>query len=120
MYTQEQIQKTIKQIIYSLFPDRSFVNIEYETNMVTELQLDSLDIVEIVCDFEKRFGLVVSDLDTDKLLENTWSFGVFCDILQKYTKNLKYTEIPTQKTAAPVKPKNTFVFKMKEIFTRKR
>ncbi|MCM8767788.1 MAG: acyl carrier protein [Candidatus Omnitrophica bacterium] len=62
----EEIAKTIKEIIV----EKLGVNpseITEEAAFVEDLGADSLDTVELVMDFEEKFGLEIPDEDAEKI-----------------------------------------------------
>jgi len=62
----EEIAKIIKDIVV----DKLGVNpseVTEESSFVDELGADSLDTVELVMDFEEKFGLEIPDEDAEKI-----------------------------------------------------
>ena len=115
MYTQQQIEEIIKQILYSekFVGDIAF-QIKNDTNMVTDLGLDSLDLTEIICMFEKRTNLLIANSDIDKILGSAWSFENFCHTLQRISA--------TYATYTPYRSdyKTFFPTKIKKFFNREK
>ncbi|MCM8772896.1 MAG: acyl carrier protein [Candidatus Omnitrophica bacterium] len=64
--TREEIAKIVKDIIV----EKLGVNpsqIKEESSFVEDLGADSLDTVELVMDFEEKFGLEIPDEDAEKI-----------------------------------------------------
>ncbi|HOK56851.1 MAG TPA: acyl carrier protein [bacterium] len=64
--SREEIAKTIKEIIV----EKLGVNpseVTEEAAFVEDLGTDSLDTVELVMDFEEKFGLEIPDEDAEKI-----------------------------------------------------
>ena len=58
-----EIKRTIADIL-QVSPE----TIQYNLNLKTDLGLDSMDIVELVVDVEKRFGVLIPDNRTVELV----------------------------------------------------
>ena len=57
----------IKNIIVD-YCDEEEERVTLETNLVTDLGLDSLDFVELTCEFEDAFDLAIPDEDAEQLM----------------------------------------------------
>jgi acyl carrier protein len=58
----EKVRDIIKENV-----DCGHVKIAPETDLISDLQINSLDLVELVCAFEVAFGIVVPEKDIRKL-----------------------------------------------------
>ena len=72
MKSQEKInekRKQIEEIVLDIISSQSGVSknkISNEANLQTDINLDSLDIVEIVIDLEDRFGISIDEEHLEK------------------------------------------------------
>ena len=58
----EQVKNIIEEHI-----DCSNINISPDTDLISDLSVNSLDLVEVVCAFEVAFDIVVPEKDIRKL-----------------------------------------------------
>lgn len=74
MFTIEQVKDQLKELLVRTFPQLSgsMVNFSEETSLHNAaLQLDSIDLLLLVLEIEKRFGIrLVSDEFDEKIWEN--------------------------------------------------
>ena len=64
-------EKSIEQKVKDIIVEQLSVNAEQvtpEAKFIEDLGADSLDIVELVMEFEEEFGVEVPDSDAEKLL----------------------------------------------------
>ena len=62
----DEVFGTIKQIIIELL-DIDKDDIKLESRFREDLEADSLDLVELIMEFEERFGGEISDEDAQKI-----------------------------------------------------
>ena len=62
----EEVFETIKEIITELL-DIDEEEIKMEARFREDLEADSLDLVELIMEFEERFGGEISDEDAQKI-----------------------------------------------------
>ncbi|MFP2769378.1 acyl carrier protein [Oceanisphaera sp. KMM 10153] len=73
--TDKELQDTILNVV-KLFDRVNPDLVNMESNFVTDLGLDSLDMVEIVMAFEDEFGIEISDEEAEKILTITQAFDL--------------------------------------------
>ncbi len=61
--TKEQCQKVVLAIIADIAPDEDLSNVKPEIRLRDQLQLDSMDFLDIVMELRKRHGLEVPEKD---------------------------------------------------------
>lgn len=73
MTTQEIIEK-LKPIVKPFVKDEeAFNNLDVKTDFITDLNINSANLVDIVLDVEDAFGIVIDNASMEKMLnvENT-------------------------------------------------
>lgn len=61
--TKEQIRSAILHIIAEIAPDEDLDNIKDDVRLRDQLELDSMDFLDIVMELRKRFGIEVPEDD---------------------------------------------------------
>ncbi len=61
--TKEQIRSAILQIISEIAPDEELGEIKDDVRLRDQLELDSMDFLDIVMELRKRFGVEVPEDD---------------------------------------------------------
>ncbi len=61
--TKEQCQKVVLAIIADIAPDEDLSNVKPEIRLRDQLQLDSMDFLDIVMELRKRHGIEVPEKD---------------------------------------------------------
>ena len=65
--TREEIIKIIFDIISEIAPDEDLSNVDPETPLREQLDLDSMDFLDIVMELRKRYGIEVPEEDYQEL-----------------------------------------------------
>ena len=65
--TDEQIKQDIVEIINDINPDEDTSNINSAERLRDQLDLDSMDFLDIVMELRKRYGVHVPDTDYEHL-----------------------------------------------------
>jgi acyl carrier protein len=66
-FTEQQRKTAIKAIEDVAILDLNEVAINDDTNLVEEFGLDSLDVVELTLELEKKFNIIISDDDIERI-----------------------------------------------------
>jgi len=61
--TKEECKKLVLEIIADIAPDEDLDNIKPEVRLRDQLQLDSMDFLDIVMELRKRHGIEVPEAD---------------------------------------------------------
>lgn len=65
--TQEEIAQAIINIINDIAPDEDCSNLDPENSLREQLELDSMDFLDIVMELRKSYGVQVPESDYPKL-----------------------------------------------------
>jgi acyl carrier protein len=65
--TKEECKKLVLDIIADIAPDEDLSNIKPDVRLRDQLQLDSMDFLDIVMELRKRHGIEVPEADYIKL-----------------------------------------------------
>jgi acyl carrier protein len=65
--TREQIAQVVKDIINDILPDGDCSNINPEQKLREQLELDSMDFLDIVMEIRKRYGVEIPEPDYPRL-----------------------------------------------------
>ena len=65
--TDEQIVLAIKDIIQTIAPDESTETLNYEETLRDQIELDSMDFLDIVMELRKLYGVKVPEEDYPQL-----------------------------------------------------
>ena len=65
--TDEEIEKKVKEIVGQQLTDAEPDSITRETSFTNDLNADSLDIVELLMEFENQFGTKIPDDQAEKI-----------------------------------------------------
>lgn len=65
--TRDDISKAIIEIIEDIVPDEEFDNIKPEESLREQLDLDSMDFLDIVMELRKRYSVEVPEADYPEL-----------------------------------------------------
>ena len=65
--TQEEVQKIVIDIIADIAPDEDLSDIKPEERLRDQLDLDSMDFLDIVMELRKKHGIEVPEEDYPKL-----------------------------------------------------
>jgi acyl carrier protein len=65
--TNDQCQKVVLDIIADIAPDEDLSNVKPDVRLRDQLQLDSMDFLDIVMELRKRHGIEVPEADYPKL-----------------------------------------------------
>jgi len=65
--TQEDVQKIVLEIIADIAPDEDLTDIKPEVRLRDQLDLDSMDFLDIVMELRKQHGIEVPEEDYPKL-----------------------------------------------------
>ena len=61
--TKDECKKVVLAIIADIAPDEDLSNVKPEARLRDQLQLDSMDFLDIVMELRKRFGIEVPEAD---------------------------------------------------------
>ena len=61
--TSEECKKLVLEIIADIAPDEDLTNIKSDVRLRDQLQLDSMDFLDIVMELRKRHGIEVPEAD---------------------------------------------------------
>jgi acyl carrier protein len=78
--TREQIFYKVCEIIKNETPVEADMEIKMDTLLTNDMELDSLDLIDITMEVEREFGMKIPDDDFYKL--KTCSVGEFCDVIE--------------------------------------
>ena len=65
--TEEQVKQTVINIINEIAPDEDTSNLKSEVNLRDQMDLDSMDFLDIVMELRKQHGIEVPEEDYPKL-----------------------------------------------------
>jgi acyl carrier protein len=65
--TKEQIRASVLEIIGQIIPDEDLSNIKGDVPIREQVELDSMDFLDIVMELRKRYGIEVPESDYMKL-----------------------------------------------------
>ncbi len=65
--TNDECKKLVLDIIADIAPDEDLSNVKPEIRLRDQLQLDSMDFLDIVMELRKRYGIEVPEADYMKL-----------------------------------------------------
>jgi acyl carrier protein len=61
--TKEQIKATILEIIAQIIPDEDLSNLKGDIPIREQVELDSMDFLDIIMELRKRYGIEVPESD---------------------------------------------------------
>jgi acyl carrier protein len=61
--TKEQIKATILEIIAQIIPDEDLSNLKGDIPLREQVELDSMDFLDIIMELRKRYGVEVPESD---------------------------------------------------------
>jgi acyl carrier protein len=61
--TKEQIKATILEIIAQIIPDEDLSNLKGDIPLREQVELDSMDFLDIIMELRKRYGIEVPESD---------------------------------------------------------
>lgn len=65
--TKEEVKQIVLDIISEIAPDEDLSNIKPDVRLRDQLELDSMDFLDIVMELRKRYGIEVPEDDYPKL-----------------------------------------------------
>ncbi len=65
--TPDEVKKIVLAIIADIAPDEDLGNIKSEVRLRDQLELDSMDFLDIVMELRKKYGIEVPEADYPKL-----------------------------------------------------
>ena len=65
--TEEQVKQIVIDIINEIAPDEDTSNLKSEVNLRNQMDLDSMDFLDIVMELRKQHGIEVPEEDYPKL-----------------------------------------------------
>jgi acyl carrier protein len=65
--TQDECKKLVVEIIADIAPDEDLSNLKSDVRLRDQLQLDSMDFLDIVMELRKRYGLEVPEAEYGRL-----------------------------------------------------
>ena len=82
-FTREEIEKKVRAVISAVIDDE----VEMNELMRDDLCCDSIDLVEIVMDLEKEFGITLPD--NEVVAAAGWTVSEVCDYVEEKIKEQK-------------------------------
>jgi acyl carrier protein len=64
---QSDIEAAIRQILKELFPDHDVGQLKGDDDLVTALDLDSMAMIDLALEFERRFRVRIPNEDLERL-----------------------------------------------------
>lgn len=61
--TKDQVKQVVIDIISDIAPDEDLSNLKHDVRLRDQLQLDSMDFLDIVMELRKRHGIEVPEAD---------------------------------------------------------
>ena len=61
--TREEIQSTILEVIAGIVPDEDLSNLKGDVRIRDQIELDSMDFLDIIMELRKRYGVEVPEED---------------------------------------------------------
>lgn len=82
----ETLEEQVEEIIKEICPEKlaKFLEereLKEDTDLLEELELDSVDIVTLITQLEERFGVVFQD--EDMMSPDFYCFGFLCQAIRK-------------------------------------
>jgi acyl carrier protein len=65
--TPDEVKKIVLAIIADIAPDEDLGNVKPEVRLREQLELDSMDFLDIVMELRKKYGIEVPEADYPKL-----------------------------------------------------
>jgi acyl carrier protein len=65
--TPDEVKKIVLAIIADIAPDEDLSNVKPEVRLREQLELDSMDFLDIVMELRKKYGIEVPEADYPKL-----------------------------------------------------
>ncbi len=65
--TSDEVKKIVLAIIADIAPDEDLSNVKPEVRLREQLELDSMDFLDIVMELRKKYGIEVPEADYPKL-----------------------------------------------------
>ena len=65
--TPDDVKKIVLSIIAEIAPDEDLSNVKPEVRLRDQLELDSMDFLDIVMELRKKYGIEVPEADYGKL-----------------------------------------------------
>lgn len=65
--SRDQIIEAVKDIITTIAPDEDLSGMDYDVRMRDQIELDSMDFLDIVMELRKRYGVRVPEEDYKEL-----------------------------------------------------
>ncbi len=65
--TKEEVKKIVLEIISEIAPDEDLSNVKPDVRLREQLDLDSMDFLDIVMELRKKYGIEVPEADYPKL-----------------------------------------------------
>ena len=65
--TKQQIRETILEIIAQIVPDEDLINLKGDVPIREQVELDSMDFLDIIMELRKRYGIEVPEDDYTQL-----------------------------------------------------
>ena len=65
--TKEQIKATILEIIAQIIPDEDLSNLKGDIPLREQVELDSMDFLDVIMELRKRYGIEVPEDDYTQL-----------------------------------------------------
>jgi acyl carrier protein len=65
--TRESIALTVEEIIANIAPDEDLTNLDPSRRLRDQIDLDSMDFLDIVMELRKRYGIQIPEEDYEEL-----------------------------------------------------
>ena len=80
--SRQEIERKVNDILVDKL-EIGYSEIENEAQVNTDLNADSIDVVELVLEFEKEFYITIKDEDMCAMIE--WKVGDIYDFIERMT-----------------------------------
>ena len=65
--TADEIRSTILEVIQEILPDEDVSNLKPDIRIRDQIEMDSMDFLDIIMELRKRYGIIVPEDDYMKL-----------------------------------------------------
>lgn len=59
----EEIRSTILEVIHEIVPDEDLSNLKADVRIRDQIEMDSMDFLDIIMELRKRYGIIVPEDD---------------------------------------------------------
>lgn len=84
--TRKELQDAVIDVIEDHFLGAYDAHVTLNTNIIRELDADSLDRYEIMSKLEEKLNIVIPPDSMNELIEDIYRVGDICDFLERFIK----------------------------------